>query len=281
MIIDDYNIIKQIIPTASAVELNPADFEPFITDAETWLRKNILGDDLADAIAALDADNRTLQFARRAICHRAYYSGIPFLDLIQTPNGFAVVSNSNQAPASKERVERMILRARHTFASAMDVLLYDCLTVPALNAEWGKFDRFFQLTESVYITSTLFSAHCGLTGNESVLWEEFEAARPEILSIQNRLAKYFSEEYIEELLTGRRNNSLSANDLSIFGYLKIIIGLIYRKKEKDAYAYIEKAINRMVANSDDYPTYISSKAYELKIAEKYANKKPDRTYFFG
>ena len=44
----------------------------------------------------------------RIVAFDAFRNAVPHLDLILTPNGFGIVNNSNIAPASKERVERLI-----------------------------------------------------------------------------------------------------------------------------------------------------------------------------
>ena len=44
----------------------------------------------------------------RIVAFDAFRNTIPHLDLILTPNGFGIVNNYNIAPASKERVERLI-----------------------------------------------------------------------------------------------------------------------------------------------------------------------------
>ena len=46
--------------------------------------------------------------ACKIVASDAFLRAIPSLDLVLTPNGFGVVSNSTIAPASKERVERLV-----------------------------------------------------------------------------------------------------------------------------------------------------------------------------
>ena len=53
-------------------------------------------------------DNPIKIITAKLIASEAMRRAIPSLDLVLTPNGFGVVSNQNIAPASKERVDRLI-----------------------------------------------------------------------------------------------------------------------------------------------------------------------------
>lgn len=56
----------------------------------------------------LEASHTTRILACQIAAYDAFHRAIPHLDVILTPNGFGIVSNSNIAPASKERVERLM-----------------------------------------------------------------------------------------------------------------------------------------------------------------------------
>lgn len=77
---------------------------------------------------------------RRAACSliaiKAFYHAIPSLDLVLSPNGFAVVSTTNMAPASKERIERL----RTSLLEASDKWANNLLFVLRLNDKWRSCD---------------------------------------------------------------------------------------------------------------------------------------------
>lgn len=64
------------------------------------------------------------------VCRRAAYEALPHLDLILTANGFAVASNQNLTPASRQRVYDLRERLRREKSDARDAL-------PALLVENG------------------------------------------------------------------------------------------------------------------------------------------------
>lgn len=82
-------------------EVSLADaVSPYMADALQWLRDALFGD-VPCPESARDAAVRTALL-------RAVADAVPALDVVVTPSGFAVVSSSSMAPASKERVQRLV-----------------------------------------------------------------------------------------------------------------------------------------------------------------------------
>lgn len=54
-----------------------------------------------------NVSEKSLDIARNFVFYTAFYNALPSLDVVLTPNGFGIVSTSNVAPASKDRVDRM------------------------------------------------------------------------------------------------------------------------------------------------------------------------------
>ena len=73
-----------------------------------WLIDNFCPKEIFDDIAERPDNNITKVTMARIVAFDAIRSSIPHLDIILTSNGFGIVNNSNIAPASKERVERLI-----------------------------------------------------------------------------------------------------------------------------------------------------------------------------
>ena len=81
---------------------------PFIDAAEIWLIDNIVSQTVFELISDRPQDDEAKLAMTRIVALDAFRNAIPHLDLILTPNGFGIVSNTNVAPASKDRVERLI-----------------------------------------------------------------------------------------------------------------------------------------------------------------------------
>jgi hypothetical protein len=199
------------------------------------------------------------------------------LDLIQTENGFAVVSNSNQAPASKERVERLLQFVTNRITSRLDRILLEIHSTGTYREEWKKAENIFSFrNEIVFLTTNELKEY---TDNESLNYKDLDASHPSVLAYQSDLSNYISGAYIEELILKSSNHALTNFEQIVFHKIQTIIGLMIQKKHH--YELIEKLVNYLIAHPDDCPTYLSSTEYRLKISKKYENKKHDPTFFFG
>ena len=104
--------VRQNIPNVLAtVEGEPTLLEklnPFIEQAEDWLAENFTSSEILLAIAG-EEGTPLKELCTRIVITEAFRAAIPSLDVILTPNGFGIVNNTNVVPASRDRVERLIL----------------------------------------------------------------------------------------------------------------------------------------------------------------------------
>ena len=68
--------------------------------------------------------------ACKVLATDAFLRAVPSLDLVLTPNGFGVVSNNTIAPASKDRVDRLLTSLENSRDFAIDQLLHERLADP-------------------------------------------------------------------------------------------------------------------------------------------------------
>ncbi|GHU79694.1 hypothetical protein FACS1894145_4390 [Bacteroidia bacterium] len=295
MILTDIEKFTDFIPTAAGSDLN--ELKPFVDEAEFWLKNELLGYPLYYRIQQFSenpphgvfdntfdytfdesiAPSDILKTAQLVVCLKAYASAIPFVDLIQTANGFAVVSNTNQAPASKERVERLIQWVDKRLSDALDNLILFAFCYSEFRQLWQQEKALFDThTEIVFLTSNELRRY---SGNKSAGFKDLDICQPTVLYLQSELANHISVAYMDELLEKRKNAQLNEFDRYVFRSVQAIAGLMFQKAPH--YPLVEKLINYMLNNPDHFPTYLSSQEYALKTAPKYENKKRDSTFFFG
>ena len=102
--------------------------QPWLEDNEAWLRENFLGEiEIPAALSGL---------VERILVNRAFSEAVPSLDLSLTPAGFSVISTDGRAPASKERVERLIATLTSTVESGLRQLIFSLYGVE----EWRNSD---------------------------------------------------------------------------------------------------------------------------------------------
>ena len=90
--------------------------------------------------------------ACKVLATDAFLRAVPSLDLVLTPNGFGIVSNNTIAPASRDRVDRLIGSLESNRDFAIEQLLHELLQSP----EWKE------TLQGRYFLSTLYQTPLSL-----------------------------------------------------------------------------------------------------------------------
>lgn len=120
---------------------------PFLEQAQREVERHFIGN--------LELNEDEHRAACSLIAVKAFYQAVPSLDLVLSPNGFAVVNTTNMAPASKERLERLRVSLLEAYDGWADNLLF----VLRLNDGWLSSDMaepyrrtlLWNLDEATYI----------------------------------------------------------------------------------------------------------------------------------
>jgi len=277
MIIKTIEDFIKSIPTAEGTKFQ--SIQPFIISADSEIKTMLVGADLYDYIEALgDTDSIKVNF-QNLIAFTAYQNAIPFVDLVQTDNGFAVVSNNNLAPASKERVERLLQWCKQSIDKTTDLLIMQFVISATALAEWKKCSQFNNLTNCFFFTGIDF-ANYAKTDNGSR--SDFLKAKGKLITDQkNELTERLSVNYITQLLEDNRSNSLTDKDAYVVDVCKLALAKFYEDNKKEAHELLTNLIVLIENDLDSYPVYKASAEYALKISPKYENKQSDPTFFFG
>ena len=162
-----------------------ANVRPYLDTATAELHERFApGDHLDDVKDAAEA----------FVCYSASYEAIPALDLIATPNGFAVVSNQNLAPASKERVAALresYRQSKSRYTHGLIVLLtrFTDYVLPAALASLPLLPTASKCRDfGIYYKGVSFFGD-----------EEYAKVRPHLVEAEHRLAGLISEEQVEHL----------------------------------------------------------------------------------
>lgn len=272
-----------IIPTARGTEFG--DIEPFISEAQLWLEGELFGKDLIDKILT-NENEQELRTLKSITALNAYVSAIPFLDVVQTVNGFAVVSNANQAPASRERVDKLIGWSTDRMYRHVDRMIEIVMHNNELLTEWKKFSKFGYLTELIFWTGTEYDDFCGsyeqaYKNKRTYSFTELHRNHADILAFQNGvIANHISKRYLDILIENRRNNSLSEVDKVTYEKIKFILGLLMKDEAWKAKEHLRNLVGEMLSYLEKYPHYKDTDEYAAWISERYQNQQDDPTYFF-
>lgn len=265
------------IPTAMGTKWNAV--EPFLNDAHAELVLFSFGQDLMTAIEALADDDQVRKITAKIHALLGYHHAIPFVDVIQTDTGFAVTSNSNLAPASKERVERLITWCVDQIDTLMDMLTEAIRANETLLTDWKKFNSYTLIFDSLFISGNDFARSATVTGSKR---QAYLNAKPDIISAQlNILSKVVSKNYMAELVTMVQNNAITADAKPVIALCKQALGQIYNKNQDAVLKTVNEISNLLESDTAKYSTYAASAEYALKHSANYENKQEDSTYFFG
>lgn len=278
MLINSIEDFVKCIPTAKETEW--AAIEPYVETAQMDLTLNLLGTDLNTAIIALQADDAVRMAANKLLAMSAYHAAIPFVDVVQTPNGFAVVSNNNLAPASKERVERLVSWCEIQIDTLTDMLIKSVLRSADLLQKWTMFPEFKDIVNCVFVTGFDFAS---FTNSKEKLHRTFLLQHKAQLLVwqENVIAPVISKKYLDQLIAEIRTQTFTPGSANVIHFCKMALAALHAGEAQQAESLLSKIANVMDGNLDTYSTYASSEEYALKIAPKYGNKADHPTFFFG
>lgn len=272
MILKTLEQFQKAIPTAVAIE-NFSDVEPYIRSAELWIRNQVLGKDLYNLVDALvdpveAGDNADLlQLCRSVIGNHSFWDAIPFLDLVLTNNGFAVISAQNKVPASKERVDRLRENCLVRRDSEVELLIAFLEDHPDFHDEWKGSPAYSVMTDCLIRTATELQQY----GNWEGTRRDFLKLRPQLIhETMTKLQPVFSKTYIDELIEKQRDNDVTDGDLKIIVLLKYALGCLVNGNAEAASKISADALRYIDNNPNSFATYFASSEY-LSRAAVYQN----------
>lgn len=278
MLINSLDEFVKCIPTATGTEWDV--LLPYVETAQMDLTINLLGTDLNAALTALQATDGTRLIANKLLAISAYHAAIPFVDLQQTPNGFAVVSNNNLAPASKERVERLITWCEMQIDGLIDLLIKSVLGSSTLLQAWTLFPQFTDIVNCLFITGQDFAGF--INSKEKLRRAELLRNKAQLLIWQeNILAPVISKSYLTQLISELRTQTITPGSANIIHYCKMVLAALMLGSNTQADSLLSKISNLLDANLATYSTYAASDEYTLKNSPRDMNKADHPTYFMG
>lgn len=232
--------------------------------------------------------------AEAFVCYSASYEAIPALDLIATPNGFAVVNNQNLAPASKERVAALresYRQSKSRYVSALIVLLtrFPDYVLPAALASLPLLP-----TASKCRDFGLYAKGVSFFGEE-----EYAKVRPHLVEAEHRLAGLISEEQVEHLRSMQwiyETRTFRLNDTDLNAAEMRLLQLCREYLTAEVVSRMENVetlwrgslrtnaaviIDYVTRHEYELPIYAASSVAEANRTKPYENKANDPTFFFA
>lgn len=240
--------------------------------AENWVIETFVSTNTFNTICGYAEDNPIKIITAKLIATEVLSWAIPSLDLVLTPNGFGVVSTQNIAPASKERVDRLI----GSLADYRDECIGNIL--PALGGE----SQWLTSSQALFFGETLFPdlAITDQVKGTGSKWERYLALRPKILDIEASLAEEF---FSPELMVRLRNEVLRKTHTADLAHVINAIrgqvvdllngGLIRIRDMIDV-------VNHIRCYPDLFPEWHASETAKLFSPPIFTNLKTNKGYWF-
>ena len=245
----------------------------FLDLAEDWVKTTFTSESTFNTICGYTDSNNIKILCSRLVVADALRRAIPSLDIVLTPNGFAVVNTSNLAPASKPRVDRLV----GSMLSHRD----DCIA--ALLPELVGASKWLTSSQADFFGATLFpdlnivDAVGGATGSK---WEKYLELRPQVIDIEASLAEeWLSPEMMSALrsenlrgdLTEKRSEIVRQVKAQVVGYLRS--GSFNSRRLADIVNYIR-------LNPEFFSEWHQSETAKLFAPPLFRNKRKASGYFF-
>ena len=275
-LINNDDTLRQYLPNVFAtVKGEVSLFDKVKVDidlAQNWAVNTFTGEVLFSDICSRSADDPLRILSAKLIVTEALRRAIPSLDVVLTPNGFGVVSNQNIAPASKERVDRLI----GSLADYRDECIANLLPALVGATQWLTSSQAAFFGETMFPDLAITDQVKG-TGSK---WERYLALRPKILDIEASLAEeFFSPELMvrlkKEVLRKTHTADIARVINAIRGQVVDLLngGSIRMRDMIDVVNHIRRYTNL-------FPEWHASETAKLFAPPIFKNKKESRGYFF-
>lgn len=249
-----------------------------LMQSETWLTNTFLSTDTLSRIKSYSDSTPLLHHCRMALAADAMLHAVPQLDLILTPNGFGIVSNQNIAPASKERIERLLLSLEKLRDDAIAIVL---AMLPEAH-HWTASPQYGYFAATMFPTLDLVTS----LGYTDHIWQRYQDIHTQLISIEHRLeSDFFSHELMTALrtaniLSGWDNTLDAAQYKRIYQRIAAIEFSVLRIGEFPMPSIIDTVNIIRSSKGNAFAEWKQSDTAKLFEDHGYKNKKQSSGYFF-
>lgn len=281
LITDNATLLKYIPNTLKAVAGETSLYDKIqfhLQQSEAWLTNTFLSTDTLSRIKTYSDTTPLLHHCRMALAADAMLHAVPQLDLILTPNGFGIVSNSNIAPASKERIERLLASLEKLRDDALAVIL----TMLPEAHHWTASQQYDYFAATMFPTLDIVTS----LGYSDHIWQRYQDIHTQLVGIEQRLeSDFFSHELMTALRTAnilsRWDDTLdTAQYKRIYHRIAAIEFSVLRIGEYPMPSITDTVNIIRTAKGNAFAEWKNSDTAKLFENYGYKNKKQSGGYFF-
>jgi hypothetical protein len=240
-------------------------YRPYLITGIRFLEREILGPEMTPYLIEDNAD--LLSLAQAVVCHKAYLDAIPFLDLVQTESGFAIVRTDNLTPASTDRVKTLIAATSERLTECIEDLLewLEAQTDTEIETVW-KASKTYTIINDNYVRSIREFRTYGEFSGGRLEWISF---RPKLATVRRlRIEPVISAELSAAIIEDLRDDDVPDPVKAILDDLRFALAAFANGNEADGQSYISRVRNYLIANADDFPAFKASEIYQKYLASQ-------------
>lgn len=227
--------------------------------------------------------DKLLKKVERPLAYFAYMIATPFLDVVLTQSGFAVVSNSNLAPASKDRVANLKTAITDLAHKSIERLLLFLEQNITNYPEWQSSDAYFEWNQFFINTANRFNKICNIDSSRL----RFLSMRQDMADVEQlQIEPAITNELATEIKQQAQSNTLTPANKIIFeliqraaAHLTFAANTSEAKHEQLGNTYLSRTVNIILNNPNNYPA--AATLYESKRKKRtslYQNN-PDTGFY--
>ena len=252
----------------------------FLATTEKWLSDVFTSQPVLDTICQFAEEDALRVATTQAVVYEAFRRAVPHLDIILTPNGFGIVSNTNIAPASKERINRLL----DALLDNRDAALSQVLSLLPAESGWlgTKQAQFFAATMFPNMEVTL-----RFPKPSEGRWKLYLTLREKAIGIEQFFAaQYLSVELMDvlrsEVQSGQYRSMLHQKVCRILQAVEI---RCLNSTDPSSWMQFEHGalfdiVNTIQNNPEEFPEWHSSATAELYTPPIFENKKESKGFWF-
>lgn len=270
------DVFEANVPVAKMPERNTSVYErmkSMILTAYSMMVKTLVS---PECEGALDGDPELKALAVRVVCLNAFVRSMRSLDLVLTATGFGIVSTESTAPASRTRVDALSEEMAVEELLAIDRMIQMLVKISG----WGTTEQAKRRIPTLFYRPIFLKTCSGM----QLTSQNWQTAMGYAVSADAFLRGEVSEEYMDELLGKLRTASLGNADIIIVDKCVQFTGDFVSNYELTKgmpnKRLLQSVMEQLESYPDSYPTYVKSRLYAKRHAERYQNRKEDTTFFF-
>lgn len=276
-IITDNAVLMAHVPNAiAAVKGETTLFDKIavhLQAAEDWVCETFCSDKTFSTIAGYTSTNTIKTITAQLIVAEALRNAIPALDLVYTPNGFAVVQTNNLTPASKSRVDRLIEQT----VTMRDTCISQLLPLLVGASQWLK------SACAVFFSQTLFpdlSLVDQLGQTKFYKWEKYIELLPLVVDAEASLSEeWLSPELMAVLRDRNLLGTLTDEQAAVVRNVKPQLLAVLRGNAISG-RRMQDIVNYIRQRPDSFPEWHNSATAKLFSPPIFRNDKKAAGYFF-